>query len=191
MKLLVPFFLSLSICAAVVTGANYASADDVPTITDPVRVAQTSPITGPVDEAPKQVLIAQADTGSTGSGSAHSDAGSASTPAAPSASSPSDKLHDPLSSPGASWDDLKAAKKVGWAAAVFAFLVLLCKLLGRLKGKLSWLGKGKVPVVVGAIAALAAACYNAAVDGGAWTATLMAGFVALAHYIDAGDKTQT
>lgn len=135
--------------------------------------------------------IGKAHADGSGSAAVMVDAGVGSAAAAPAASTPADKLHDPLAQPGASWDDLKAAKKVGWAAAVFAALVLLCKLLGRLKGKLSVLGKGKMPVIIGGVAALAAACYNAALDGGAWTATMVAGMMALAHYIDAGGKAET
>ena len=105
---------------------------------------------------------------------------------------PADKLHDPASNPSAAWSDMKAAKKVGWPLAVFAGLVLLCKLLARAKNyaMFSALGKGKTAVIVGATGALAASCYNAAVDGGAWTAVLLSGLVGLAHYIDAGSPGQ-
>lgn len=117
-----------------------------------------------------------------GSGSAVAlNAGSAS-------ATPADKLHDPTSSPAASWDDVKVAKKVGWPLAVFAVLVMLARLVGKLGGKVSWLAKGKAAVIVGAVGAIAASCYNAAADGGAWTATLMAGAGALFHYLDAGGK---
>jgi len=110
----------------------------------------------------------------------------ASTPTA----APADKLHDPVSSPAAAWDDVKAAKKVGWSVLVFAVLVMLAKLASRAKGIkiFAVLGKGKVAVVVGAVGALAASCYNAAAEGGAWTAMLMSGVVALGHYINAGSK---
>lgn len=100
------------------------------------------------------------------------------------------QLHDPVSSPGGSWDDLKAARKVGWPLAVFVVLIALCKLAARLGGKWKLLGAGKVAVVIGAVGAVAASCYNAAADGGAWTATLMAGAGALLHYLDAGGKTE-
>lgn len=130
------------------------------------------------DNAAPRVLVAQADTGSA----------APATPAA--APTPADKLHDPLSAPGASWDDLKAAKKVGWPLAVFAGLIMLCKLLARAKSVsfLAALGKGKTAVVIGALGALGAACFNAAAEGGAWTALLVAGVTAIGHYLDAGEK---
>lgn len=110
----------------------------------------------------------------------------------PTTATPADNLHDPVTAPGAAWDDVKAAKKTGWAVAVFAGLVMLCKLLGRAKKlpMLAALGKGKTAVVVGALGALGAACYNAAADGGAWTAMLIAGVTAIGHYIDAGGKAE-
>jgi hypothetical protein len=120
--------------------------------------------------------------------SALPDAGSASAPA------PADKLHDPASSPKAAWDDLRAAKKDGWAIAAFAALVMLCKLASRVGKKFKWLaflGKGKVAIVVGAAGALATACYNAAAEGGAWSAMLMAGAVAVAGYLDLGEKASS
>lgn len=122
------------------------------------------------------------------------DAGVAAAPdagTAPSSSSAADKLHDPASSPAAAFDDLKAAKKVGWSVVAFALLVMLARLASRF-GKpgtfLAGLGKGKAAVVVGAVGAIAAACYNAAADGGAWTATLAAGVAAALHYLDGGAK---
>lgn len=114
------------------------------------------------------------------------DAGSAAAPAA----TPADQLHDPVSSPAAAWDDVKAAKKVGWASLVFAVLVMVAKLASRLGGRFKTLGTGKVAVVIGAIGALGAACYNAAADGGAWTAMLVAGMLAIAHFLDAAPKAK-
>jgi hypothetical protein len=128
------------------------------------------------------------DTGSGSAVLAPVGVGSA-TPTAPPA--PADKLHDPIAAPGAAWDDIKAAKKVGWSVAVFAALVMLARLLARFGGRvrlLAVLGKGKVAVVVGAVGALAASCYNAAAEGGAWTAMLVAGMTAIGHYLDAGGK---
>lgn len=145
-----------------------------------------------VTSAEKPVELAQTDTGS-----ARLDAGMPSTPdAAPAATAetkPADKLHDPIDAPGAAWDDVKAAKKIGWPALVFAVTILLCKLLGRSKkyAFLAFLGKGKVPVVVGALNAIAISCYNAAADGGAWTAMAFAGLMGLSHYLDAGGKAES
>lgn len=131
-----------------------------------------------VETYEKPILLAQADT---------ADAG---VEAAPSSPAPADKLHDPIAAPKAAWDDVKAAKKMGWPVLVFAVLVMLAKLLGRAKKYklLAALGKGKVAVVVGAVGALGTACYNAAAEGGAWSAMLLAGLVAIGHYLDAGEK---
>ena len=149
----------------------------------------------------ERVLLAEADTApaetTAPAPSAGENAGSA-TVAAPdagsssSAATPADKLHDPVSAPGAAWDDVKAAKKVGWPVLVFVVLIMLCKLLSRAKSLpyLAALGKGKAAVAIGALGALGAACYNAAADGGAWTALLVAGLVAIGHYFDADKKAE-
>jgi hypothetical protein len=70
---------------------------------------------------------------------------------------------------------------------------MLAKGAARLGNNVKWLaflGKGKVAVVVGAVGALAASCYNAAAEGGAWTAMLMAGGAALFAYLDLGEKVK-
>lgn len=126
----------------------------------------------------RPILLAQADTGSA---AASHDAG-------PVTASPATQLHDPISSPSASWDDLKAARKVGWPLVVFAGLIMLAKLAKRGGERFAWLARGKTPVVVGALGALGAACYNAAATGGAWSATLFAGVMGLSHFLDAGGK---
>lgn len=150
----------------------------------------TSATAATVDGEP--ILLAQADTGSAAGPTVTVDTASVTAEPADtgSAATPADKLHDPLSSPGAAFDDLKAAKKVGWPLAVFAGLIMLCKLLARAKSIpwLSALGKGKTAVVVAATGAIATACFNAAADGGAWSATAFAGLLALAHYFDATPK---
>lgn len=129
-----------------------------------------------------------------GSGSDATALGSAAPAPAPgSVPAPADKLHDPVASPQAAWDDVKAARKDGWAIAAFAVLVMLAKLAARLGRDVKWLallGKGKAAVVVGAVGALATACYNAAAEGGAWSAMLMAGAVAVFGYLDLGEKTK-
>lgn len=105
----------------------------------------------------------------------------------PAAVGAADKLHDPVSAPSQAYDDVKAAKKTGWAVAVFAVLVMLARLAGRARNTkaLAWLGKGRTAVIVAAAGALLAACYNAAADGGSWTAILAAGVTALAAYWNA------
>lgn len=108
-----------------------------------------------------------------------------------SAAAPADSLHDPVSSPPAAWDDVKAARKVGWPLVVFAALIMLCKAFRRAGERFAWLATGKMPVVVGALGAIATSCYNAAADGGAWTATAFAGLMGLSHYFDAGGKASS
>lgn len=103
---------------------------------------------------------------------------------------PADKLHDPVASPLAAWDDVTAARKIGWPVAVLAGLVMICKglgAIGRRKGKIAWawLGSGKVPIVIGAIGAIAAAAYNALVLGGTLLAAGFAAIVSASHYFDA------
>ena len=98
---------------------------------------------------------------------------------------------DPVDSPAATIDTLKAAKAIGWACLVFAALTVLARVAGRL-GKdvkwFAWLGKGKAAVLVGAVGALALATYNALALGGTLIAAALAGLVALAHYLDATPK---
>lgn len=136
------------------------------------------------------VRIAQSD--GSGSGSAIGSAGSGSAVAIPDGSilvtpapTPADALHDPLKEPAAAIDDVKAAKSLGWPVLVLAVVTLLARLAGSL-GKsiplLAPLGKGKVALVVGAIAAIGAAGYSAAFGGGSLvtiaTAVLIAGIAA-------------
>jgi hypothetical protein len=98
---------------------------------------------------------------------------------------PSDKIHDPITEPGAAWDDVKAAKKIGWAAAVFAVLLVIGRLASRAKsiGFLGWLGKGRTAIVVAGALAVAAGCYDVAVQGGSPLSMAVAGLLALGVYM--------
>lgn len=90
---------------------------------------------------------------------------------------PSDGLHNPTVAPLESWDDLKAAKKVGWAAAVFAAVLMLAigiGTIGKNVKQLAWLAKGRWAVIVGGVAACGAAGYDAAMSGGSVVALLLA-----------------
>jgi hypothetical protein len=131
-------------------------------------------------------LLSTVGAGWLGYQSARADSsGSAATP---SPAAPADQLHDVVDAPKAAWDDVVAAKRVGWSVAVFAGLVIIARLaarLGRNVKLLAVLGRGKVAVVIGAAGAIGASCYNAAIAGGAWTALLSAALVALGHYVDA------
>lgn len=92
---------------------------------------------------------------------------------------PSDKLHDPLTAPIAAWDDLKAAKKQGWAAAILCALVLLTATFARASSRwpkaFGWAAKHKTAIiVVGAVGATAAAAFDTLVLGGSWMSVVMA-----------------
>lgn len=97
---------------------------------------------------------------------------------------PADQLHDPLKDPKAAIDDVKQAKRQGWAMLAFAIGVIAAKLLGRAKKwpKLAFLGKGRAAVIVGAACAIVTACYNALAEGGSLYAAGYAGLLAVAAY---------
>lgn len=189
--------IGITLGAAWIGYTSARAADYLVDATD--HVGATAPLVIAQADAPavhpyRDTMIAQADTGGDGSAAlppvASDGSGSATATSSPTTAAPADKLHDPIASPGAAWDDIKAAKKTGWAVLLFASLVMLAKLAGRAKKYklLAALGKGKTAVLVGAVGALAAACYNAAAEGGAWTAMMATGLVAIGHYLDASGK---
>lgn len=113
---------------------------------------------------------------------------------APADTKPADKLHDPIDNPKAAYDDIKAAKKVGWGAVALVALILVCRVLGRLS-KLGGvfkpfkrLGEGKVAVVVASVGTLAITAYNALILEGSWMAAALAAIVAGAALWDAESK---
>lgn len=146
---------------------------------------------------------------------AHADSGSAVVDAAPAVVAPApgsastsvtatattttvaitaDQVHDVLTSPIAAYDDVRAAKKLGWPALVFIVALILARLAGKLGAIQGWsllakLNTGKVAVVIGGVAAVAAAGFNAATAGGSLIAVLTGAFFALATYYNshAGD----
>ena len=70
------------------------------------------------------------------------------------AAAPADQLHDPATSPLEAWDDLKAARKVGWPLALLAAAIMLARGLGtvgRNVAWLAWLNKGRAAVILGSI----------------------------------------
>jgi hypothetical protein len=106
---------------------------------------------------------------------------------------PSDQLHDPLSNPVQSYDDLLAAKHLGWPVLAFALVLMLARVAGTLGKNISWLavlGQGKVAVVVAGLAAVSASAYNTAFSGGSLVAVLTAAVLALATYWDSASKAQ-
>lgn len=99
-------------------------------------------------------------------------------PTGPAAQTPADKLHNPVDEPAAAYDDLKAAKRQGWAAAILAALVMLTAGLARAAQRwsaLAFFAKNKhALLVLGGVSTVGAAAFNALLDGGAWTAVLLA-----------------
>lgn len=96
-------------------------------------------------------------------------------PTAADTAKPSDGIADPLEHPGEAIDDLRDAKRQGWALAVLMGFVMIARTLQRLPGSLgAWFRRGRRAMIVPiAIAGLAAA-FDAAALGGTWTAMLLA-----------------
>jgi hypothetical protein len=126
------------------------------------------------------------------------DAGSASAQGSASETpkeTPADKLHDPISDTKAAVEDVKQARRQGWAMLVFALATMAAKLVGRVKKwpKLAFLNKGRAAVIVGAVSALVFAAYNALADGGSLYAAGYAGVLGVAAYWNShsSDASQT
>ena len=102
---------------------------------------------------------------------------------------PADQLDNPLTNPVAAYDDLKAAKRIGWGVLVLAVLVMASRLLGMLGGVFAFLKKGRVSLVVAAVGTFAVTAYNALLLGGTWMAAVAAAIVAGAAAWDAVSKT--
>ncbi len=165
------------ICLLTVAPAGYAVADDI--IVSPVADSETPTLvkassTDHLFEG-KPVLLAQAEP----------DAGipapppTADDPPAP-VVLPADKLHDPLTDPLATLDDIKQAKKQGWSFAILAVLVVLTATFARAAARwpsaFGWAAKHKYVIIVTAgVGSVAAAAYNALVLDGSWMAALLAG----------------
>jgi hypothetical protein len=114
-------------------------------------------------------------------------AGSAATVApVPAPAKPSASLANPATDPIEAWSDAKAAKKIGWVALVFALATMLAMgvgTIGKNISKLAWLNKGRAAVVVGGVAAIGAAGFDVAVQGGSPVALGLALWTAgLAYY---------
>lgn len=109
----------------------------------------------------------------------------AATPVETPAPAAHDKLHDPITEPGATWDDLKAAKKTGIPVLCFAIAFLVARLLGKYGPKVfSSLGKGRTAVVIAGVGVALGTCYDAAFAGGSWVAIGAALVVAVATFIN-------
>lgn len=112
----------------------------------------------------------------------------------PAETAPADKLHDPIEDPKATFDDVKAVKKLGWGAVALAILIILCRVLGKLSKfggvlkPLKRLGEGKVAVVVASVGTLAITAYNALILEGSWFAAALAAAISGAALWDAKAK---
>lgn len=101
---------------------------------------------------------------------------------------PSSQLADPLTSPQQSYNDLKAAKRLGWGVFALALLIVGCRLAGKLGGWFKPLATGRVAVVVAGIGAVAIAAYNALALGGTWMSAGAAALVAMAVFYNSTAK---
>lgn len=113
---------------------------------------------------------------------AHADAAPQAAGSAVAAPAPSDTLANPVDDPIEAISDLRAAKKQGWAFAIFAAIAMAAAGLGRAAQRwpafvgLSWVNKHKtVLLVAAAVGAVASAAFNALADGGSWYAVALAG----------------
>lgn len=107
----------------------------------------------------------------------------------PATTVPADKIHDPLSNPQAAFDDVKAAKKIGWGVLALTVLLIACRLASRLGGIFTKLGQGKFALGVAAVGAFAMTAYNAVLLGGTWIAALFAAMMAGAAAWDSKAKS--
>lgn len=101
-------------------------------------------------------------------------------------SSPSAELDNPIESPRAAFDDLKAAKKTSWPLAVLAGLIMLLRTAAKVGAKFKsfgWLAKGKAAVATAGALVVATAAFDVLAMGGSWvsvlTAAAAAGFALL------------
>lgn len=99
-------------------------------------------------------------------------------PATANAPAPEVKIADPVQQPAQALDDLKGAKRYGWAGVVFVLLVLLTRtgmVYSERVSFLKFLGKGQVHSIIAAVSAFAMTAYNALVLGGTLYAALGVG----------------
>lgn len=93
---------------------------------------------------------------------------------------PADKLRDPVSDPVGAFDDVRAARKLGWPLALLAVLIMVARGLQSAGQRwpnsrwLSWLNTGARAFVIAGAATVAAASFNTLALGGTWFAVAMA-----------------
>ncbi len=95
-------------------------------------------------------------------------------PAAPVASV-APAIHDPVNSPSEAFDELKAARRIGWPVTTLVGLTMLLLVVGRYIPALS---KGTTAFVVACLTTGCLAAGNAMLGGGAWSAAALAGVLA-------------
>lgn len=179
--------VALLSCGLAVVGVDYMhnearaqAAGGADVVTAGAADAVPTPETVTLDAGPLVVADAPAAP-AVGSGSAVTPP--APPPVVTAPPTPADQLHDPTTHPMETISDVKAAKRYGWAAVVFAVVTILARLAGKLGHAvkwLAWLNQGIASVVVGAAAAIGTAAYNALAMGGSLLAAILAAAVALA-----------
>lgn len=85
---------------------------------------------------------------------------------------PSDAIPDPVAHPTEAIDGYKAAKKVGWGAALLFVVIVACLLLSKAGGIFKPLASPRVALCIGLASSLALTAYNAVMQGGTWYAAL-------------------
>ncbi len=105
---------------------------------------------------------------------------------------PSDSIDNPVDNPLAAIDDVRQAKKQGWATAILVTLIALTAGFARASSKwptapvLKTINKNKtVILVVGCLGVCVTAAYNALALGGSWFAVLGAAVVAGVTFVNA------
>lgn len=95
-------------------------------------------------------------------------------------------LHDPVAHPVEALGDLALLKKAGWAAFLFALLVMVTRAGVTYSEKFAWLSflaKGRTHFVLAILATFAAAAYNVLALGGTIAAALMAALTAAMYQL--------
>ena len=117
-------------------------------------------------------LVSRAEAQAAADGQAQLNAGPSDKPlaAAPAV------VVDPVNAPAQAFDELKAARKIGWPVAVLVGLTMALLAAGHLG--IAWLKKGARAFVLAAATTTLTAAALAALDGGSWMAIVSAAVAA-------------
>lgn len=96
-------------------------------------------------------------------------------------------IHDPVAQPAVAFDELKAARKIGWPVAALVGLTMLLLAVGHLG--VAWLKTGARAFALAALTTGCLAAGNAALSGGTWVAVVTTGVLAAAAMWQA-DRTK-